>query len=170
MNQKRKHRMRIGIIFAVIATALIIIFMPKKIENGSSSSSEALTFKKQGELTFSGDDNRPKVTIDIEIADNDDKREIGMMGRTVMEERQGMLFVFDQEHMASFWMKNTILPLDIIFVDKTGEIVTICRNTTPFSEQSYSAVALTLFVVEVNAGFTDKYDIKEGDSIVWRRL
>ena len=108
--------------------------------------------------------------MDIEIADDDSKREVGLMGRPVMEERQGMLFVFDEEIMASFWMKNTILPLDIIFINKFGEIVTICKNTTPFSEQAYPATAMTLFVLEVNAGFTDKYGIKDGDRITWKRL
>jgi uncharacterized membrane protein (UPF0127 family) len=71
--------------------------------------------------------------------------------------------------MASFWMKNCPLSLDMIFINKRGEIVTICRNTTPFSEQSYSATALTFFVLEVNAGFTDKYNIKEGDRLSWTR-
>jgi uncharacterized membrane protein (UPF0127 family) len=169
-KQTGKHKMRIGILFAVIATALIIIFMPKKTEQDISSANIAPMFNKQGELTFARSDGKKIVSIDIEIADNDKKREIGLMGRPVMDELQGMLFVFEQEHMASFWMKNTILPLDMIFVNKTGEIVTICRNTTPFSEQSYSATAFTLFVVEVNAGFTDKYGIKEGDTIIWKRL
>jgi uncharacterized membrane protein (UPF0127 family) len=57
----------------------------------------------------------------------------------------------------------------MIFINKLGEIVTICRNTTPFSEQAYPATALTLFVLEVNAGFTDKYGIKEGDRMNWTR-
>jgi uncharacterized membrane protein (UPF0127 family) len=92
-----------------------------------------------------------------------------MMGRPVMEEQQGMLFILDEEQWASFWMKNCILSLDMIFINKQGEIVTICKNTIPFSEQSYSATALTLLVLEVNAGFTDKYGIKEGDRISWRR-
>ena len=80
-----------------------------------------------------------------------------------------MLFVFEQEQMASFWMKNCPLSLDMIFINKLGEIVTICRNTTPFSEQAYPATALTLFVLEVNAGFTDKYGLKDGDRIMWKR-
>jgi uncharacterized membrane protein (UPF0127 family) len=127
-------------------------------------------FKKQGECTITDRENKPKVSIDIEIADDDNRREIGLMGRPVMEEHQGMLFIFEEEQMASFWMKNTILPLDIIFINKVGEIVTICKNTTPFSEQTYPATAMTLFVLEVNAGFTDKYGIKEGDRITWKRI
>jgi uncharacterized membrane protein (UPF0127 family) len=165
---KPKRRTRILILFAAIIV-LVIIFMPKKTSNDNSLSTAPM-FKKQGELTFQKSDGKPIVTIDIEIADDDSKREIGMMGRSVMEERQGMLFILQEEIMAAFWMRNCILPLDMIFIDKFGEIVTICKNTTPFSDQTYSATAPTLFVVEVNAGFTDKYGIKEGDRISWKRM
>jgi uncharacterized membrane protein (UPF0127 family) len=144
--------------------------MPKKTTNDTTASHIAPLFHKQGVCTLSDRDNKSIVTIDIEIADDDSKREIGMMGRPAMDEHEGMLFVFEQEYMASFWMKNTILPLDIIFINKLGEIVTICKNTTPFSEQSYSATSMALFVLEVNAGFTDRYGIKEGARISWKRM
>ena len=167
---KSRRRMQIGISVATIAIALIIVFMPKKTATDTSALSIAPIFKKQGECTLLNRDGKPKVSIDIEIADDDSKREVGMMGRSVMEERQGMLFVFEEEQMASFWMKNCPLSLDMIFINKLGEIVTICKNTTPFSEQAYSATAQTFFVLEVNAGFTDKYGMKEGDRISWKRL
>ena len=166
---KSRRRMQIGISGAVIAIALMIIFMPKKTATDTSASPIAPMFKKQGECTIINRNGKPIVSIDIEIADDDSKREVGMMGRPTMEERQGMLFVLEQEQMAAFWMKNCPLSLDMIFINKLGEIVTICKNTTPFSEQSYSATATTLFVLEVNAGFTDKYGIKEGDRMSWKR-
>ena len=168
--QKSNRRMHLGLSGAVIIIALIIIFMPKKTAQDTSSVSAAPMFKKEGVCTITDRENKPKVSLDIEIADNDKRREIGMMGRPTMEEHQGMLFVFQEEYAASFWMKNTILPLDIIFINKLGEIITICKNTTPFSEQSYSSTGLTLFVLEVNAGFTDTYNIKEGDRIIWKRV
>ena len=170
IKPKSRRRMHIGISFSVIVIALIIIFMPKKTANDTSQSPIAPMFEKQGELTFTKQNGKSIVSIDIEIADDDSKREIGMMGRAVMEERQGMLFIFEEEYMASFWMRNTILPLDMIFINKLGEIVTICKNTKPFSDQYYSATAPTLLVLEVNAGFTDKYGIKEGDRISWKRM
>ena len=158
---------KIGLAFAVIAAALFIIFMPKKTEN--SMAVNAPIFTKQGELTLSDDKGNPIVSMDIEIADDESRREIGMMGRTEMAERQGMLFVFEEEHYASFWMRNTILPLDMVFIDKQGRINTIHKNTKPFSDENYPASGLTLFVLEVNAGFTDKYGIKVGDMISWKR-
>lgn len=152
-------------IVVIVCITVIISTKDRKTETSMTP-----VFKKQGELTFLSRESKPITTIDIEIADDESKREIGLMDRRSMEERQGMLFVFEQEHLASFWMKNTMILLDMIFINKTGEIVTICKNTTPFSEQSYSATALTFFVLEVNAGFTDKYGIKEGDRISWKRL
>ncbi len=161
--------MQIGISFTVIVIALVIIFMPKKTTQDTSTLTAAPMFKKQGELTFTKGDDKPIVSIDIEIADDEAKREVGMMGRPVMEERQGMLFILEEEQLASFWMRNCPLSLDMIFINKQGEIITIHKNTKPFSDDSYSATAMTLFVLEVNAGFTDKYGIKEGDMMSWKR-
>jgi uncharacterized protein len=167
---RSKRNMQIGISSAVIAIALIIIFMPKKTATDTSGSPIAPMFKKQGECTLTNHSGKPLVSLEIEIADDDSKREIGMMGRPFMDELHGMLFVFEQEQMASFWMKNCPLSLDMIFINKLGEIVTICKNTTPFSEQAYPATAMTLLVLEVNAGFADRHGIKEGDRISWKRM
>jgi uncharacterized membrane protein (UPF0127 family) len=162
-----RSRAWILILIALIVLGAIFLLKRNRTENDMPF---APTFKKQGELTFVDREDKPIVTIDIEIADDESTREIGLMGRRSMEERQGMLFIFNEEQPASFWMKNTIIPLDMFFINKLGEIVTICKNTTPFSEQSYSATAPALFVLEVNAGFADKHNIKVGDRISWKRL
>ena len=162
--------MQIGISFTVILIALAIIFVPKKNAQDTSTIAGAPMFKKQGELTLTNSNEKPIVSLDIEIADNDATREVGLMGRPAMEERQGMLFIFEDESLTSFWMRNTILPLDMIFINKQGKIVTIHKNTKPFSEDTYSATAMTLFVLEVNAGFAEKYGIKEGDMVSWKRM
>ncbi len=126
-----------------------------------------ITFKKQGSLSFISKEGKVLSNIDVEFADDNFKRMQGLMYRKEMAENQGMLFIFEIEDYQSFWMKNTILPLDIIFVNVNKEIVKIHKNTTPFSEQSYSSGKPALYVVEVNAGYTDKYGIKEGDKISW---
>jgi uncharacterized protein len=168
-NIQKRRRMHIGISFTVVLIALAIIFMSKKTPQDTSPASITPSFKKQGELIIQRSGDQSMITIDIEIADDEAKREVGLMGRSVMEERQGMLFVFNEEQYASFWMRNTILSLDMIFVNKQRQIITIHKNTKPFSEDSYPAAGLTLYVLEVNAGFTDKYGIKEGDMISWKR-
>ncbi len=160
-----------GIIVVSVTVLLAITalyFVLKKAPEEKTLPS-AQIFQKDGKLTFQKSDGKSIITINVEIADSEDKREVGLMGRPVMDELQGMLFVFPEEFMARFWMKNTILPLDMIFINKVGEIVTICKNTTPFSDQTYPATAPSLFVVEVNAGFTDRYNIKVGDRINWKR-
>jgi uncharacterized protein len=67
----------------------------------------------------------------VEIADTPEGQSYGLMYRTELEENRGMLFIFDQERQLSFWMKNTFIPLDIIFIDSDGTINTIHENTKP---------------------------------------
>lgn len=126
-------------------------------------------FMKQGELRFINAKDVFIAKIDIEIAQDDSKRTLGLMYRDKMSENQGMLFVFNDEDMRFFWMKNTILSLDIIFVNSNNEIVTIHKYTKPYSEESYSSDKPASYVVEVNAGFTDKYNLRVGDKIAWSR-
>lgn len=91
------------------------------------------------------------------------------MYRENMQEDQGMLFIFPVEEYQSFYMKNTIMPLDIMFVNSKKQIVKIHKNTTPYSEKSLPSFNPAVYVVEVNAGFSDKFGIKEGSYIDWRR-
>jgi hypothetical protein len=123
-------------------------------------------FRKDGELRFLRAENQEVVSrIEIEVASNDAQREQGMMYRDTLAENAGMLFMMGVEEMQAFWMKNTIISLDIIFVDSERRIVSIHKNCVPYSlEQIYSGKP-AMFVVEVNAGYTDKYDIKPGDII-----
>jgi len=126
-------------------------------------------FTKEGELEFIKADGSKISEIDIEIADNDAQRATGLMYRTSLKENQGMFFIFPYETEQSFWMKNTVLALDMLFVNSNNEIVKIHHNTTPFSEQSYPSEKPAVYVVEVNAGYTNKMGIKEGDKIVIRK-
>jgi len=128
-----------------------------------------LKFTKQGELTFISAKNAFLATIDIEIADTPEKRSLGMMYRNALGERQGMLFVFPKEEYQSFWMKNTAVSLDMIFVRARNEVVTIHEKTTPYSPQSYTSTKAAQFVVEVNAGFAQSHGISVGDKVRWQR-
>ena len=69
----------------------------------------------------------------------------------------------------SFWMANTPLPLDIIYVNAAREVVTIQRNTVPYSEESVPSTRPATYVVEVNAGYADRHGIAEGDRVQWSR-
>jgi len=125
-------------------------------------------FREDGRLTFLSDD-RETIEIAVEIADTDEARTRGLMQRESLPERSGMLFIFDDEAPRSFWMANTPLSLDIIFVANDSSIVTVRKYTRPMSPESVTSTSPARFVVEVPAGFSDMHGIVEGDRIRWTR-
>lgn len=127
-------------------------------------------FKKEGVLSFIGKEKGDTIkTIDIEIAETDEERAKGLMDRTSMTDEQGMLFIFAEAEEQSFWMKNTYISLDIMYVGADQEIVSIQKYATPLSEESLPSFKKAKYVVETNAGFADKYKVKYGDKIAFSR-
>lgn len=104
--------------------------------------------------------------IIVEIADTNEKRALGLMYRDYIPERSGMLFILDKEGRTSFWMKNMIISLDMIWIDSEGRIVDITKNAQPCSDDIsaciYTPDEPAKYVLEVNAGFADRYGIKGG--------
>ncbi len=129
----------------------------------------AVAFQNQGQLRFLDGDDNLLYSLNIEIADDEAKRMQGLMYRDTMAENEGMLFVFPQAQEQSFWMKNTIMPLDIIYVNAEKRIITIQKNAVPYSENSIPSNGPAQFVVEVNAGFCDRHNLEPGDHIEWTR-
>lgn len=127
-------------------------------------------FTKHGELNFMHANKASIKKIDIEIVEDDAKRQQGLMFRTNMQPDQGMLFLFDVEEPQAFWMENTKIPLDIIYIDKDLKIVSIAKNTVPYSKESIPSKGPAKYVLEVNAGFTDAYKIGAGDFISYARI
>lgn len=127
-------------------------------------------FDKEGELDFLKPDGSKIVHINIEIADDESARQQGLMNRSFMNNDQGMLFIFDKEERQAFWMKNTIIPLDIIYVNAKMEIVSIAEDTQPFAEQSLPSKGPAQYVVEVNAGFCAQYGITAGYKIDFSKI
>ena len=142
----------------------------EQMKTSEQESNLSIQFKKEGTLSFLSSKGDTLANIDIELADTENKRMQGLMYRKTMEEKQGMLFVFSIEEPQSFWMKNTILPLDILFVNIERKIVKVHKNAVPFSLDPCPSILPALYVVEVNAGFTDKFNIKEGDIVNWNIL
>ena len=89
------------------------------------------------------------------------------MFRKHMQENRGMLFVFPKEGIQSFWMHNTYIPLDMIFVNAKDKIVTIQNADKTLSDQTYSSIKPAQYVIEVNQGFSKKHGLKVGDKISW---
>lgn len=103
--------------------------------------------------------------FNLEVADNDDTRRTGLMYRQEMPENHGMLFVFEYSQVLGFWMKNTNIPLDILYLDKTGTIVAI-RQMKPHDTNPVSSVKPARYAIELNAGTAGKVGVKEGDKVV----
>jgi uncharacterized membrane protein (UPF0127 family) len=110
------------------------------------------------------------IRVRVEVAVTPEQQARGLMYRASMPEDAGMLFVFPENEIHSFWMKNTPLPLDMIFIDESNEIVGIVENTTPFSTTSRSVGRPSRYVLEVNAGFAAKHGLKAGQAVELRQL
>ncbi len=157
---------KLAVILLITAFALFMIinnFFP-----GKKSDNEFM-FKKDGTLTFSDSLGNTKAKIDIQIANTDFDRQLGLMFRKSMGENQGMLFIFPQESVQSFWMRNTYISLDMIFVSTDKKIITIHKDTKTLSDQTYRSTGPAKYVLEVDAGFSDKFNIKVGDNINWAK-
>ena len=104
--------------------------------------------------------------FDVEIANTPDLRARGLMFRTEMAANEGMLFDFGRVLQVNMWMKNTILSLDMLFADASGEIVTIARKTEPQSTRIISSGGKVKFVLEIGAGVAADLDLVVGDQLV----
>ena len=105
------------------------------------------------------------VRLNVEIADDEQERNRGLMFRETLADDAGMLFDFPIPEHASFWMRNTILSLDIIFVGTDGRILNIADHTTPYSDDPIPAVGLTRGVLELRAGRAEALGIRPGDRV-----
>ncbi len=102
----------------------------------------------------------------VALATDEKTRQKGLMGVRSMQENEGMLFVFPEETQLSFWMKNTYIPLDLIFIDNNNIIVTIHENAKPLDiTKRYESATLAKYVLEVNGGTSGEKGIKVGDRI-----
>jgi len=107
-----------------------------------------------------------KTAFDVEIAAAPQELSRGLMFRKDFPKNRAMLFVFNKPHIPSMWMKNTPLPLDMIFVDEQGQIVSVFTHTEPFSETVISSPAPAAYVIEINAGEAREHNINEGDRVI----
>jgi uncharacterized membrane protein (UPF0127 family) len=128
-----------------------------------ASAGSAASFEEAEIVTKSG-----VRTFQVEIATTDEERTKGLMFRKSLPEGTGMLFDFGEERMVVMWMKNTYVPLDMIFIRADGTIARIAENTTPFSEAHISAGTPVKGVLEVVAGTARKYGIVPGDKVSHR--
>lgn len=104
----------------------------------------------------------------VEIAGSVMEQAKGLMFRTELADTAGMIFPFPEPRPASFWMKNTVIPLDIVFVRPNGTIESIAENTVPYSTESVASGESVGAVLELRGGLTAELDIEAGDTVNWR--
>lgn len=162
------------LVLIIIIGSMIIFVNPVKkhvrrsndIANEQPATPSKPVFRKDGELRFlDGKTSKAITVIEIEVADDNAEREQGLMYRDTMAENTGMLFLMETEEPQAFWMKNTIISLDIIYAGSDRRIVSIHRNCKPYSLDQIVSGKPALYVVEVNAGYTAKHGINVGDMI-----
>lgn len=105
--------------------------------------------------------------FDIYLAIDRQQQQRGLMFVRELPEWTGMLFVYADENYRSMWMKNTYIPLDMVFARRDGSITNIARDTVPLSERSVSSSEPAAFVLELNAGTTRRLSIDEDSNLVW---
>ena len=156
----------LSVVLAALFCGLVLVGC-----SGEETSSEAET--SSGAETSSPDESATltidasggqRVEVEVEIADDYAERQRGLMERTELAENAGMLFVFDREQQLSFWMRNTLIPLSIAYIDAEEQIIDI-QDMQPLDETSHPSAEPAMYALEVNQGFFDEHGVGVGDEV-----
>jgi uncharacterized membrane protein (UPF0127 family) len=113
------------------------------------------------------DSGGKRIPFKVEIAETDQQRALGLMYRTSLPADAGMLFDFKHDQDVAMWMRNTRIPLDMLFIDRAGRIVNIAQRAVPYSEATISSAAPVLAVLELNGGTAARLGLKPGDQVIY---
>lgn len=111
-----------------------------------------------------------ELAVRVEVADTPGKRELGLQYRRDLDDGQGMLFLFPAETVQVFWMKNTPIPLDMVFIGSHRKIVGIVHQTVPFTTIPLSVSAPSQFVLEIKGGLSRRGGIEVGDQVRFENI
>lgn len=154
----------------ILTLCFSIIFISCKDDKKEIKPIE-IPFKKEGELTlYKSTTDSIVAHINIEIADTDYDTQTGMMYRNAMQDNQGMLFVFPTMRERFFYMKNTRIPLDLIYLDANKYIVSFQEKAQPFNEATLPSRVPAQYVLEVNAGLAQKWLLEVGDKMEYTTI
>jgi len=159
--KKLKRFLSVGIILG-------ILYSCEEEAKNTSIDTDEIKFAKEAELyLLKGEDTLQK--LDIELAESSYEKQTGLMYRKTMQPNQGMLFVYSEESIHSFYMKNTYIPLDLIFFGKDSSVVSFQENAKPLDETSLPSKVPAQFILEVNAGKAEEWQLSEGDKMILLR-
>lgn len=158
------------IVFALLALTLQSYSCKETSENQVSLTKEVL-FTKEGTVQImQKESDSILASLDVEFATTDYETQTGLMYRKGMQDNQSMLFIFKEEAIKSFYMKNTQFALDIIYLNKDLEIVSIAKNAKPMDPTSLRSTGPAQYVLEVNAGMSDQWGLEAGDFVSYSKL
>lgn len=140
----------------------------KNANKNFESIQQDFSFTKEGELYLIKATGDTIQKLDIEFARDEYERETGLMHREQMEANQGMLFIFEEEAQRGFFMKNTLIPLDLIYIDSKQKIVSFAENAQPLDETTLPSQVPAQYVLEINAGLSEEWGLDIGDSVSWK--
>ncbi len=160
---------RKSIFLSISLAGILATGCKDKPETQSQDIAEPISFTKEAEAYLTRPGGDTIQFLQLEIADDDYQRETGLMYRETMEQDQGMLFIFDNEQPRGFYMKNTNIPLDLIFLNAENKIVSIKKNAKPKSLETIPSEVPAQYVLEVNAGLSDEWGLQVGDSLILNR-
>ncbi len=120
---------------------------------------------RTGKVTFAGQGGGQEIVLTVEIAEKDHDRQRGLMYRPKMADDHGMIFWFEEKDDHAFWMHNTCIPLDMLYLDDDGLVVGIEENTPTMSDETFDVGCASRYVLEVNAGWTRAHGVLAGQRV-----
>jgi hypothetical protein len=154
----------------VLIAVFTLVFSSCKEDAKKTISTQQIEFAPEGILNvYLNTSDTLKTTFDIEIAETDYETQTGLMYRKGMKNNQAMLFIFPDEAMHSFYMKNTEFSLDIIYIKEDMTIASMQENAQPFNESGLSSMVPIKYVLEINGGLAEALGISIGDRISFSR-
>jgi len=142
--------------FAAAGALVILLCLPARAQTSTDSPPESLVV-----TTSAGDEH----AFTVEIADDPAEMMRGLMFRFELADDAGMLFIYPEEDILTFWMRNTYIPLDMIFIKADGTIDSIAERTTPLSERIIPSEGPSRFVLEITGGLSAALGIEPGDFV-----
>ncbi len=176
MTKKRKHFwLSVAAIVTVVAFVIWYLAVSFFAEEAPAIQEEQVThidipFQADGSVLILNADGQELYSGEIEIASTEQKREQGLMYRDSLGQNQGMLFIFPQAEVQAFWMKNTRMPLDIIYIGSDQKIVSIAANAQPYDETSLPSEGPARYVLEIAGGSCAELGINAGDAVSWTEI
>jgi uncharacterized membrane protein (UPF0127 family) len=153
-----------GIKFSICITSILLL-ASCKTETQREQYADDIIFKHEADGYLIKQSGDTITDLALEIADDDFTRQTGLMYRDSMDDEQGMLFVFEQVSKQSFYMKNTHIPLDILYLNADSVVTKIYKNAQPGDATFLPSEGPIQFVLELNAGLSDQLDVKMGDRL-----